>query len=160
MGGNIREVIRYLRCLYGVGCTFNVLINSFLAHRIERPFLSFIRSRGRTQGISSMKLRVNLSYIGINKVLELIAPVSDAGLTADLIEFGIREPLHVEYTFLKVEARRYRMLRNKRFSDEEIETPLGYVPRNRIDLSAITWGSFEYKGENITICIIKGDNLF
>lgn len=60
--------------------------------------------------------------------------------------------------FLYQEAKRYETLKRK-FTDEEIEALLGYIPQHQVDLDAVTWGAFDYK-DKPALCIITGDNLY
>jgi len=62
--------------------------------------------------------------------------------------------------FLKQEVKRYEILKTKGFTDEEIEAVFGEIPQHRVDLSAVTWGSFDYKGEPTMLCVVTGDNLY
>jgi hypothetical protein len=65
-------------------------------------------------------------------------------------------------SFLYREAKKYQMLRNKGFSDEEIELLLGYVPQRQVDLDSVTWGAFEFHPDkaNTVIITITGDNPY
>lgn len=62
--------------------------------------------------------------------------------------------------FLKEEAKRYEMLKAKGFTDEEISLLFGYIPQHHVDLNAITWGAFDYKGESTILVIITRDNPY
>jgi len=63
--------------------------------------------------------------------------------------------------FLYLEARKYEILRNKGFTDEEIKLVLGYIPQHQVDLNSVTWGAFEFSEKSPTnIITIQGDNLY
>jgi len=63
--------------------------------------------------------------------------------------------------FLRKEAEKYRILRQKGFTDDEIEAVLGYIPQHQVDLSSVTWGAFELSGESPTnVVMVYGDNPF
>jgi len=62
---------------------------------------------------------------------------------------------------LYLEAKRYRILRSKGFTDEEIELVFGYVPQHQVDLASVTWGAFEFSPDSPTnIIVITGDNPY
>jgi hypothetical protein len=65
-------------------------------------------------------------------------------------------------SFLYREARKYQMLRNKGFSDEEIELLLGYAPQRQVDLDSVTWGAFEFHPDKASTVVITitGDNPY
>ena len=65
-------------------------------------------------------------------------------------------------SFLYREAKKYQILRNKGFSDEEIELLLGYIPQRQVDLDSVTWGTFEFHPDkaNTVIITITGDNPY
>ena len=65
-------------------------------------------------------------------------------------------------SFLYREAKKYQILRNKGFSDEEIELLLGYVPQRQVDLDSVTWGTFELHPDKASTVIITivGDNPY
>jgi hypothetical protein len=63
--------------------------------------------------------------------------------------------------FLYQEAKKYQILVNKGFTDDEIKLLLGYIPQHQIDLASVTWGAFEFKEDSPTnIIIITGDNPY
>lgn len=63
--------------------------------------------------------------------------------------------------FLYSEAKKYEVLRNKGFTDEEIKLLLGYIPQHQVDLNAATWGAFEFSEKSATnIIIITKDNPY
>ena len=62
--------------------------------------------------------------------------------------------------FLKQGVKRYEILKAKGFRDEEIEAVFGEIPQHQVDLSAVTWGSFDYKGEPTMLIAITGDNPY
>lgn len=63
--------------------------------------------------------------------------------------------------FLYREAKRYEVLKNKGFTDEEIELLLGSIPQHQVDLASVTFGSFEFRHDSPTnIVAIYGDNPY
>jgi len=63
--------------------------------------------------------------------------------------------------FLRLEARRYEMLKAKGFTEEEISLLLGYIPQHQVDLNSVTWGGFEFSPQSPTnIITIHGDNPY
>jgi hypothetical protein len=63
--------------------------------------------------------------------------------------------------FLKLEKKRYDVLKSKGFTDEEIKLLFGYIPQHQIDLNAVTFGSFELSPESSTnVITIQGDNPY
>jgi len=66
--------------------------------------------------------------------------------TEDLVEIeGLQLP-----EFLHVEARKYRVLKGRGFTDDEIRLILGYLPQHKVDLNAVTWGAFEFSEKSPT----------
>jgi hypothetical protein len=64
--------------------------------------------------------------------------------------------------FLYLEAKKYQILREKGFTDEEIQILLGYIPQHQVDLDSVTWGAFEFypdKAPTVIITIV-GDNPY
>jgi hypothetical protein len=63
--------------------------------------------------------------------------------------------------FLYKEAKKYEILKNRGFTDEEMGLLLGYIPQHQVDLGAITWGAFEFKEDSPTnIIVVTGDNPY
>ena len=64
--------------------------------------------------------------------------------------------------FLYLESKKYQILRNRGFTDEEIQLLLGYIPQHQVDVDAVTWGTFEFRPDKATtvIVIVTGDNLY
>ena len=63
--------------------------------------------------------------------------------------------------FLRLERRRYEILRAKGFTDEEMRIVFGYVPQHQVDLGAVTWGAFEFSEKSPTnIIVVTGDNPY
>jgi len=63
--------------------------------------------------------------------------------------------------FLYQEAKKYEILRNKGFTDDEIKLVLGYIPQCQVDLDTVTWGAFEFSEKSATnIIVITGDNPY
>jgi hypothetical protein len=64
--------------------------------------------------------------------------------------------------FLYQESKRYQILRNKGFTDEEMKLLLGYVPQHQVDLDSVTWGAFEFHPDKASAVIITivGDNPY
>jgi hypothetical protein len=64
--------------------------------------------------------------------------------------------------FLYLEAKKYQMLKNKGFTDEEMQLLLGYIPQHQVDLDSVTWGIFEFypdKASTVIVTIV-GDNPY
>jgi hypothetical protein len=63
--------------------------------------------------------------------------------------------------FLYREAKKYEILKNKGFTDEEMRLLLGSIPQYQVDLNSVTWGAFEFSEKSPTnIIIITGDNPY
>lgn len=63
--------------------------------------------------------------------------------------------------FLYQEAKKYEILKNKGFTDEEIELLFGSIPQHQVDLNAVTYGSFEFRHDSPTnIIAIYQDNPY
>jgi hypothetical protein len=64
--------------------------------------------------------------------------------------------------FLYLESKKYQILRNRGFTDEEMQLLLGYIPQHQVDLNAVTWGTFEFRPDRATTVIVAvtGDNLY
>jgi hypothetical protein len=64
--------------------------------------------------------------------------------------------------FLYQEAKKYQLLRNKGFTDEEIQVLLGYIPQHQVDLDSVTWGAFEFHPDKASTAIIitTGNNPY
>jgi hypothetical protein len=64
--------------------------------------------------------------------------------------------------FLYQEAKKYKVLKDKGFTDDEIKLILGYAPQHQVDLNSITWGSFELHADKSPTAIITvaGDNPY
>jgi len=64
--------------------------------------------------------------------------------------------------FLYLEAKKYQMLKNKGFTDEEMQLLLGYIPQHQVDLDSVTWGAFEFHPDEAPTAIITitGDNPY
>jgi hypothetical protein len=59
------------------------------------------------------------------------------------------------------EAKKYYMLRRRRFTDEEIKLLLGYTPQHQVDLNSVTWGAFEFNPSSPTnTIIVTADNPY
>jgi hypothetical protein len=79
-------------------------------------------------------------------------------LNKNLVEIAQLEGLP---SFLYQEAKRYEILKNKGFTDEEMGLLLGYIPQHQIDLGAVTWGAFEFNKDSPTnIIIVVADNPY
>lgn len=80
-------------------------------------------------------------------------------LVSDLRE--VDPTLHSVPPHVAVEAKRYRMLRSKGFTDEEIEYLLGRIPKHQIDIASVSWGAFDYReGETNMLIVITRDNPY
>ncbi len=56
--------------------------------------------------------------------------------------------------FLYIESKKYRIFRNRGFTDEEIQMLLGYIPQHQIDLDAVTWGAFEFRPDRAPTVVV------
>jgi len=64
-------------------------------------------------------------------------------------------------SFLYQEAKKYEILKNKGFTDEEIQLLLGYIPQHQVDLNSVTWGAFEFSEKSPTnTIVVVGDNPY
>jgi len=63
--------------------------------------------------------------------------------------------------FLYAEARKYEILKDKGFTDEEIKAVFGLI-QYQVDLNSVTWGSFELHPDKAStaVVIIMGDNPY
>jgi hypothetical protein len=62
---------------------------------------------------------------------------------------------------LYLEAKKYQILINKGFTEDEIKLLLGYIPQHQVDLASVTWGAFEFSEKSPTnIIVISGDNPY
>jgi len=62
---------------------------------------------------------------------------------------------------LKLERRRYDLLRAKGFTEEEMRLVFGYTPQHQVDLNAVTWGSFELSLKSpVNVVFVQGDNPY
>jgi hypothetical protein len=62
--------------------------------------------------------------------------------------------------FLYQEARKYRILKVRGFTEDEMRLLLGYVPQYQVDLDAVTWGAFELhpgKASTVVITVVSGN---
>ncbi len=63
--------------------------------------------------------------------------------------------------FLRLERRKWEILRAKGFTDEEMRVVFGFVPQHQVDLDAVTWGVFEFSEKSPTnIIVVTGDNPY
>jgi len=63
--------------------------------------------------------------------------------------------------FLKIEKRKYDILRAKGFTEEEMKVIFGYVPQHQVDLDSVSWGAFEFSDRSPTnIVVITSDNPY
>jgi hypothetical protein len=56
--------------------------------------------------------------------------------------------------FLYQEAMKYRILKVRGFTDEEMKLLLGYVPQYQVDLHAVSWGAFEFYADKASTVVI------
>jgi len=91
------------------------------------------------------------------------APRHEAIIEVESFDFPrkLKEILKVSNlpSFLIEEAKKYDILKKRGFTDEEIKTLLGYIPQTQIDTLAVTWGSFDYKGEETAIVTIRKGSM-
>jgi len=63
--------------------------------------------------------------------------------------------------FLKLEKRKYDVLKAKGFTEEEMKISLGYVPQHQVNLDSVSWGAFEFSDRSPTnIVVITSDNPY
>ena len=63
--------------------------------------------------------------------------------------------------YLFREYKKYELLKNKGFSDEEIPIILGYMPQYEINVASVTWGAFDFRPEHNTMLItVSGGNQY
>jgi hypothetical protein len=64
--------------------------------------------------------------------------------------------------FLYQEAIKYKILKSKGFTDDEMRLVFGYVPQHQVDLDSVTWGAFEFNPHKspTVIVTITGDNPY
>ena len=63
--------------------------------------------------------------------------------------------------FLKLEKRKYDMLKAKGFTEEEMNVLLGYVPQHQVNLNSVSWGAFEFSEKSPTnIIVVSSDNPY
>jgi len=63
--------------------------------------------------------------------------------------------------FLKIEKRKYDVLKARGFTEEEMKVLLGYVPQRQVDLDSVSWGSFEFSERSPTnIVVVTSDNPY
>jgi len=96
--------------------------------------------------------------VEVEKQEEKGVPAFGPALERELVEV---ERLQGLPAHLYLEAKRYRILRAKGFTDEEIELVFGYVPQHQVDLAAVTWGAFEFSPDSPTnVIVVTGDNPY
>ena len=97
------------------------------------------------------KAIVEMDIISENKQI-------NANLKQNLVEISKLDNVP---DFLKQEYKKYELLKQKGFTDEEIQLLLGYIPQHQVDLASVTWGAFDYKPEHTTVLItITGGNAY
>jgi len=63
--------------------------------------------------------------------------------------------------FLRLEKRKYDILKYKGFTEEEMKILLGYVPQHQVDLDSVSWGAFEFSERSPTnIIVVTSDNPY
>jgi len=89
----------------------------------------------------------------------LLAPTSPAPKALSIIEVDKLKQNLVAISqlnnipnFMKIEVKKYKTLKSRGFTDEEIKLLLGNI-RTQIDLASVTYGVFEYKPEHDTFLI-------
>jgi hypothetical protein len=123
----------------------------------------------------------NLAGLAYPDVAWLRAPASPAPPAQAILELGVEgsgateDPYRPSLSqnlaeisqltglpsFLYQEARKYEILKNKGFTEDEIKLLLGYIPKHQVDLNSVTWGAFEFSEKSPTnIIIIIGDNPY
>jgi len=130
--------------MHSTNSTWNDLIQAFLGAQLKAP-------------LSPLKpaLRVfEIDIIGEGSEDDPIRPNFKQNL-ASINGFKDKVPADT----LK-DYERYLILKEKGFTDEEIEALLGYIPQTHVDTLAITWGSFDYKGEATMLTCVLADNPY
>jgi len=63
--------------------------------------------------------------------------------------------------FLKLEKRKYDVLKAKGFTEEEMKLLLGYVPQHQVNLDSVSWGAFEFSEKSPTnVIVVTSDNPY
>jgi hypothetical protein len=64
--------------------------------------------------------------------------------------------------FLYLEAKKYSILKDKGFTEDEMKLVFGYVPQHYVDLDSVTWGVFEFHPDKspTVIITVTGDNPY
>jgi hypothetical protein len=122
-----------------------------------------------TSGRFGIGNRADVSHDGTIVFGRLLAPVSPGSEASAVIEASVTgsgslddpyrpalaqelieiDPADVSIPdFLRLEKRRYDMLRAKGFTDDEIRLLLGYVPQHQIDKLAVSWGAIDFRSDS------------
>jgi len=73
----------------------------------------------------------------------------------------IKEFKDVLPPYLVEEAKRYYILKNRGFTDDEIQAILGYIPQHQIDVMSVSWGAFDFnKDSPYYVITIYGSNPY
>jgi len=86
-------------------------------------------------------------------------PKAKAIIEIDQLKQDLRPIPDNAPAFLKEDIKRYEILKQKGFTDEEIKLLFGDI-QTHVDLASVTWGAFDYKGEATMLIIITGDNPY
>ena len=105
-----------------------------------------------SQGVKALTL-VEVELKPIDELGRTLEPNLPKNLVK--IQKGMNVP---EELFLEV--KKYEMLKNKGFTDEEIELLLGNLPQLYIDTLSITYGAFEPSSGEPLVIAIYGDNYY
>jgi len=63
--------------------------------------------------------------------------------------------------FLRLEKKKYDVLKARGFTEEEMKVLLGYVPQHQVDLDSVSWGAFEFSERSPTnIIVVTSDNPY
>jgi len=111
---------------------------------------------GGLSGLSII-LREPSSPLPKPKVIAEIPVDKDPTIPKNEVEINTLDGLP-DYLYLS--AKKYEILKSKGFTDEEIELLFGEIPQHTVDLNAVSWGMFDYKGENTAIIAVYGSNPY
>jgi hypothetical protein len=96
-----------------------------------------------------------IAILEIDTILdEQYMPNLNRNLTDEILGLNVPD-------YVKNEIYRYRLLKSKGFTDDEIRLLFGYIPQHQIDLDSVSWGAFEFSEKSATnIIMVYGDNPY
>jgi len=127
------------------------------------PLMQESYAKSGSGGSSSISFVLPSSTPG-NKALavlevspELVEPrLVGPSLSKELIEITYDMDIP---EYLKLEKKRYDLLKSKGFTDEEIKLIFGVEPLHQIDVNGVSWGAFEFRNNSPTnIIAVYSDN--